>query len=325
MVQAHYQPDYQGKDYTLKRNKISVIGAGNVGATCAHWAAMKELGDVVLVDIVEGMPQGKALDMAEAMPVARWDVGVTGANDYAATAGSDVVIITAGLARKPGMSRDDLLAKNTEIVAGATREVARYSPEAILIIVSNPLDAMVYVAQKVSGFDPRRVIGMAGILDTARFSAFIAEALQVSVEDVVALVLGGHGDDMVPLVRYCSVGGIPLSQLLPAEEIEQLVKRTRGGGAEIVGLLKTGSAYYAPSAAAVEMAESILRDKKRILPCAAFCQSEYGVGGYYVGVPVKLGKEGVEQIIEVEMDDSERQALAESVSHVRDLVSLIKL
>lgn len=309
----------------MKRSKISIIGAGNVGASCAHWAAMKELGDIVLVDILEGVPQGKALDLAEAMPVARCDAGLQGANEYAATAGSDVVIITAGLARKPGMSRDDLLAKNTEIVAGVTREVARYSPQAILIVVSNPLDAMVYVAQKVSGFDPRRVIGMAGILDTARFSSFIAEALNVSVEDVVALVLGGHGDDMVPLVRYCSVGGIPLSQLMPSEQIDELVKRTRNGGAEIVALLKSGSAYYAPSAAAVEMAESIIRDKKRIMPCAAFCQQEYGIGGYYVGVPVKLGSQGVEQIIEVQLNEQERSALAESVGHVRELVSRIKL
>lgn len=309
----------------MKRSKISIIGAGNVGATCAHWAVMKELGDVVLVDIVDGLPQGKALDMSEALPVARWDAGITGSNDYAATADSDVVIITAGLARKPGMSRDDLLAKNTEIVSGVTREVARHSPGAILIIVSNPLDAMVYVAQKVSGFDPRRVIGMAGVLDTARFSSFIAEALEVSVEDVVALVLGGHGDDMVPLVRYCSVGGIPLSQLMPAEKIDELVKRTRNGGAEIVGLLKSGSAYYAPSAAAVEMSESIIRDKKRIMPCAALCGQEYGVGGYYVGVPVKLGSQGIEQIIEVQLNDREQAALDESVGHVRDLVARIKL
>ncbi|MBN2583170.1 MAG: malate dehydrogenase [Planctomycetes bacterium] len=310
---------------TVKRPKISVIGAGNVGATCAHWAAVKELGDVVLVDVVEGMPQGKALDMAEAMPVAGWDVTVTGSNDYDATANSDVVIITAGLARKPGMSRDDLLAKNTEIVSSVTAEVARRSPAAKLIVVSNPLDAMVYVAQKTSGFIPKHVIGMAGVLDSARFRCFIAAELGVSVEDVTALVLGGHGDSMVPLVRYCSVGGVPLAQMMSAAKIEELVTRTRNGGAEIVGLLKTGSAYYAPSIAAVEMAEAIIRDKKRIMPCAAYCRDEYGVGGYYVGVPVKLGADGVEQIIEVELDASERAALDASTEHVRQLVASLKL
>jgi malate dehydrogenase len=309
----------------VSRSKISVIGAGKVGATCAHWAAARELGDVVLLDIVDGMPQGKALDLAEAMPVAGWDVAFTGASDYDATADSDLVIITAGLARRPGMSRDDLLAKNTEIVAGVAREVASRSPNAKLIVVSNPLDAMVYVTWKVSGFDARNVIGMAGVLDTARLSAFIAEELDVSVEDVTALVLGGHGDSMVPLVRYCSVGGVPLGQLMSAERIEALVDRTRKGGAEIVGLLKTGSAYYAPSAAAVQMAEAILRDKKRILPCAARCDTEYGVGGYYVGVPVKLGAGGVEKIIEVDLDNAERAAFQKSVDHVRNLVASIKV
>ena len=309
----------------MKRAKVSVIGAGNVGATCAHWAAMKELGDVVLVDIVDGVPQGKALDLAEAMPVAGWDVGFTGATNYEATAGSDVVILTAGLARKPGMSRDDLLAKNTEIVSGAAREVARHSPKAKLIVVSNPLDAMVYVAWKSSGFEARHVIGMAGVLDAARLRSFIVEELQVSAEDVSAMVLGGHGDSMVPLIRYTSVAGIPLSQLMPMERIEALVERTRNGGAEIVALLKTGSAYYAPSIAAVEMAEAILRDKKRVMPCAAYCQEEYGVGGYYVGVPVKLGSDGVEQIIEVDLSDAEREAFQRSVGHVKSLVASIKL
>ena len=309
----------------MKRPKISVIGGGNVGATCAHWAAVKELGDVVLLDILEGVPQGKALDLAQAMPVAGWDVGLTGTNNYDDTADSDVVIITAGLARKPGMSRDDLLAKNTEIVGGVTREVARRSPQARLIVVSNPLDAMVYVAWKASGFATQRVMGMAGVLDAARFRCFIAAELGVSVEDVTALVLGGHGDSMVPLVRYCSVGGIPLSQLMPAEKIEALVTRTRNGGAEIVGLLKTGSAYYAPSVAAVEMAEAIIRDKKRIMPCAAYCDRQYGIGGYFVGVPVKLGAAGVEQVIEIELDAAERQALATSVDHVRDLIRGLKL
>lgn len=309
----------------MSRSKISVIGAGNVGATCAHWAAAKELGDVVLLDIVDGMPRGKALDLTEAMPVVGWDVGFTGASDYDATADSDLVIITAGLARKPGMSRDDLLAKNTEIVASVAREVASRSPKAKLIVVSNPLDAMVYVTWKVSGFDACNVVGMAGVLDTARLSAFIAEELDVSIEDVTALVLGGHGDSMVPLVRYCSVGGVPLGQLMSASRIEALVDRTRKGGAEIVGLLKTGSAYYAPSAAAVQMAEAILRDKKRILPCAARCDTEYGVGGYYVGVPVKLGAGGVEKIIEVDLDDAERAAFQKSVDHVKRLVASIKV
>lgn len=305
----------------MKRPRISVIGAGNVGATCAHWAAMKELGDVVLVDIVEGMPQGKALDMAEAMPVAGWDVELVGANDYEPTAGSDVVILTAGLARKPGMSRDELLAKNREIVASAATEIARTSPEARLIVVSNPLDAMVYVAWKASGFATQRVMGMAGVLDAARFRAFIAEELRLSVEDITALVLGGHGDSMVPLVRYCAVGGVPLAQLMPAERIAALVERTRKGGGEIVGLLKSGSAYYAPSAAAVEMAEAIIRDKRRLMPCAAYCRDEYGVGGYYVGVPAIIGSEGVERVVEVELDDAEREAMDASVAHVRDLVA----
>lgn len=309
----------------MNRKKISVIGAGNVGATCAHWAAMKQLGDVVLVDVVEGMPQGKALDLAEAMPVAGWDVAFTGANDYEATTGSDVVIITAGLARKPGMSRDDLLAKNTEIVSGVAREVATRSPDAVLIVVSNPLDAMVYVAWKASGFPTERVVGMAGILDTARLRCFIAEELAVSVRDVEAMVLGGHGDQMVPLIRSCTVGGVPLVRLMPLELIEALFDRTRKGGAEIVGLLKTGSAYYAPSAAAVEMAEAILRDQKRILPCAAYCKDEFGVGGYYVGVPARLGAGGVEGIVEIDLDDDEQVAFDRSTEHVRQLVASIKL
>ena len=309
----------------MGRARISIVGAGNVGATCAHWAAMKQLGDVVLLDIVEGLPQGKALDMAQAMPVAGWDLRVTGTNDYDDTANSDVVIITAGLPRKPGMSRDDLLAKNTRVVAAVTAEVARRSPAAKLIVVSNPLDAMVYVARKACGFIPKHVIGMAGVLDTARLRCFIAEELEVSVEDVTALVLGGHGDSMVPLVRYCSVGGVPLAQLMAADRIEQLVERTRKAGTEIVGLLKTGSAYYAPSAAAVEMAEAIIRDKKRIMPCAAYCDSEYDVGGCYVGVPAKLGADGVERIIEVELDDTERAAFAASVKCVKQLVESIKL
>jgi len=311
----------------LKRAKISIIGAGNVGATAAHWAAAKELGDVVLLDIpqVDGVPQGKALDLSEAAPIEDYDSRIIGTTDYAPTANSDVVIITAGLPRKPGMSRDDLLIKNTQIVKDVTMQVAKTSPHAVLIVVSNPLDAMVYVAYKVSGFPHQRVVGMAGVLDTGRYRCFIAAELGVSVEDVQALLLGGHGDDMVPLPRYTNVGGIPLPELLPEEKIEAIVKRTRGGGAEIVNLLKTGSAYYAPSAAAVQMAEAIVRDKKRVLPCAAYCDKEYGVGGYFVGVPVKLGAAGVEQIIEARLTMEEKQLFNASVEHVKQLVAQVNI
>ena len=311
----------------MKRAKLTIVGAGNVGATTAHWAAAKELADIVLVDIpaLDGVPQGKALDLSQAAPVEGFDVGISGATAYEASAESDIVVITAGLARKPGMSRDDLLAKNAEIVKAVTEQVARTSPNAILIVVSNPLDAMVYVAHKVSGFPPHRVIGMAGVLDTARYRAFIAAELSVSVEDIQALLMGGHGDDMVPLPRYTSVGGIPLPELLSAEKIDAIVKRTRNGGAEIVGLLKTGSAYYAPSAAVVQMAEAIIRDKKRILPCAAHCDKEYGVGGYFVGVPVKLGSRGVEKIIEVKLTAEERELFDRSVEHVRQLIKSIRI
>ena len=311
----------------MKRAKISVIGAGNVGATAAHWAAAKELGDVVLVDIpqIDGVPQGKALDLAEAAPIEGYDALLTGATSYEPTANSDVVIITAGLARKPGMSRDDLLIKNCEIVKSVAEQVAKASPNAVLIVVSNPLDAMVYVAHKVSGFPAKRVVGMAGVLDTARYRSFIAAELGVSVEDIQALLMGGHGDDMVPLPRYTSVGGIPLPELMSAEKIDAIVKRTRSGGAEIVGLLKTGSAYYAPSAAAVQMAEAVIKDKKRVLPCAAYCDREYGVGGYFVGVPVKLGTGGVEQIIEVKLTAEEKSLFDASVQHVRDLLKVVKL
>ncbi|MBC7357578.1 MAG: malate dehydrogenase [Desulfacinum sp.] len=310
---------------SLKRKKITVVGAGFVGATAAHWAAAKELGDVCLIDIVEGMPQGKALDLMEASPVEGFDAHIIGTNDYADTADSDIVIITAGLPRKPGMSRDDLLAKNTEIVKSVTEQVAKYSPNAFLIIVSNPLDAMVYVAHKVSGFPTNRVMGMAGVLDAARFRTFIAMELNVSVEDVTAFVLGGHGDSMVPLPRYSTVAGIPLPDLLPPEKIEALVERTRNGGAEIVNLLKTGSAFFAPSASAVQMAESILKDKKRILPCAAYCDKEYGVGGYFVGVPVKLGAGGVEQVIEIKLLPEEKEAFQKSVDAVKNLVKKINV
>jgi malate dehydrogenase len=302
-----------------------VVGAGFVGATAAHWAALKELGDVCLIDIVEGMPQGKGLDLRQASPIEGFDSDVIGTNDYADTADSDIVIITAGLPRKPGMSRDDLLAKNTDIVKSVTEQVAKYSPDAVIIVVANPLDAMVYVAHKASGFAPNKVIGMAGVLDSARFRTFISMELDVSVEDVNAFVLGGHGDSMVPLPRYSTVAGIPLPDLLPADKIEAMVQRTRDGGAEIVGLLKSGSAFFAPSAAAVEMAESILKDKKRILPCAAYCDKEYDVGGYFVGVPVKLGANGVEQVIEISLLPEEKAAFEKSVQAVKGLVEKIDL
>lgn len=310
---------------TIKRKKITIVGAGFVGATAAHWAAIKELGDICLVDIIEGMPQGKALDLLEASPVEGFDAQIIGTNDYADTADSDVVIITAGLPRKPGMSRDDLLFKNAEIVKSVTEQVAKYSPNAFLIVVSNPLDAMVYVAHKVSGFPTNRVMGMAGVLDAARFRTFIAMELGVSVEDVTAFVLGGHGDTMVPLPRYSTVAGIPLPELLPPERIEALVERTRNGGAEIVNLLKTGSAFFAPSASAIKMAESILKDKKRILPCAAYCDKEYDVGGYFVGVPVLLGGNGVEKVIEIKLTPEEKAAFQRSVEAVKSLVKKLQL
>ena len=309
----------------LKKNKITVVGAGFVGATAAHWAASKELGDVCIVDIIEGMPQGKALDLRQAGPVEGFDSNVIGTNDYKDTADSDIVIITAGVPRKPGMSRDDLLAINTKIVKDVTENIVKYSPNAILIIVSNPLDAMTYVAHKVSGFPTNRVIGMAGVLDAARFRAFIAMELDVSVEDVNAFVLGGHGDTMLPLPRYSTVAGIPLPDLLPADKIEAMCKRTANGGAEIVNLLKTGSAFFAPSASAVEMAQSILKDKKRILPCCVYCDKEYGVGGYFVGVPAKLGVNGVEQIIEIKLTPEEKTAFDKSVAAVKELVKALPI
>jgi malate dehydrogenase len=301
-----------------KRNKITVIGAGNVGATAVHWAASKELGDIVLVDLIEGMPQGKALDMIETAPVEGFDCKITGTNGYEETADSDVIIITAGLARKPGMSRDDLLMKNFEIVKSCAEQAAKYSPNAYIIVVSNPLDVMTYVARQVSGFPKNRVMGMAGILDSARFRAFIAMELNISVEDTSAFVLGGHGDSMVPLVRYSYAGGIPIEKLIPADRIEAIVDRTRKAGGEIVGLLKTGSAYYSPSAAAVQMAEAILKDKKRILPCAACLEGEYDVfDGLYVGVPIILGGDGVEKVIEIELTDDEKAELKNSVDDIR--------
>jgi malate dehydrogenase len=305
------------------RKKVSIVGAGNVGATAAHWIAAKELADVVLIDVVEGIPQGKALDLLEAMPIEKRDVQVTGANDYAATANSDIVVITAGIPRKPGMSRDDLLHTNYKIMSDVVAKVVAESPEAILIIVSNPLDAMAQAAFKQSGFNRERVIGMAGILDSARFRTFIAEELKVSVENVTAFVLGGHGDTMVPLPRYSTVAGIPITELIAKDRLDAIVQRTRDGGAEIVKYLKTGSAYYAPSAAAVEMVEAILKDKKKIVPCAAYLQGEYGIEGYYIGVPCKLGAAGLEQIIEIKLTAEEDAALKKSADAVKELCAVI--
>lgn len=304
--------------------KVTVVGAGNVGATTAQRLAEKELCDVVLVDIVDGLPQGKALDLAEAAPIEVHDARIVGSNGYEESAGSDIVIITAGIARKPGMSRDDLIGTNAGIVGKVTREISSRSPDAILIVVSNPLDAMCHVALEASGFPRHRVIGMAGVLDSARFRTFIAMELDVSVENTHAFVLGGHGDTMVPLPRYSTVAGIPITELLSRERIEALVKRTATGGAEIVSLLKTGSAYYAPSAAAVEMAEAILKDKKKILPCAAYLQGEYGIQGLFVGVPVKLGAKGVEKIIEITLTGEEKAALHKSADAVQELVEVLK-
>jgi len=304
--------------------KVTIVGAGNVGATAAQRLAEKELCDVVLIDIIEGVPQGKALDLAEAAPIEKHDAQLKGANTYEASANSDIVIITAGIPRKPGMSRDDLLATNKKIMKSVTKEVAKHSPNAILIIVSNPLDAMCHVAMEESGFPKQRVIGMAGVLDSARFRAFIAEELHVSVENIQALVLGGHGDTMVPLPRFSTVAGVPITELMSAKRIEELATRTRNGGAEIVALLKTGSAYYAPASAAVEMAESILKDKKKILPCAAYLEGEYGISGLFVGVPVKLGKNGVEEIIYLNLTAEEKKALLKSASAVQELVDAMK-
>ena len=305
------------------KTKVTVVGGGNVGATVAHGIARKELADVIIVDIVEGVPQGKALDLMETAPVENYDSILGGTNGYDETADSDVVVITAGLPRKPGMSRDDLLWKNEEIVAGVTREIATRSPNAILVIVSNPLDAMCEVARRVSGFPRARVIGMAGVLDSARMRAFIAMELNVSVENTHAFVLGGHGDTMVPLPRYSTVAGIPITELLSKERIDAIVDRTRNGGAEIVNLLKT-SAWYAPGAAAVEMVEAILKDKRKILPCAAYLTGEYGIHDLYVGVPVKLGKEGIAQIIEITLTGDERTALQKSADAVKELFEKLK-
>ena len=309
----------------MGRKKITIVGAGNVGATAAHWAAEKELGDIVLVDIIEGMPQGKALDLMESRPVEGFDVTITGSNKYEETAGSDLVIITSGLPRKPGMSREDLLQKNKEIVVSVTKSVVAQSPECIIIVVSNPLDTMTYLAKAVSGFPKNRVMGMAGILDSARFRVFIAMELNVSVEDIQAFVLGGHGDSMVPLPRYSSVGGIPLTQLLSKEKIDAIVARTRKAGGEIVALLKTGSAYYSPSASVIQMAEAILKDKKRILPCCAYLEGEYGLNHIYFGVPVKLGSDGVEQVLEVSLTEEEKALVQKSGEAVRKSIASLNL
>jgi malate dehydrogenase len=305
------------------RNKVTVVGSGNVGATGAHWIAAKELADVVLIDILEGVPQGKSLDLLEAMPIEKKDSHVLGTNDYADTANSDIVVITAGVPRKPGMSRDDLLNTNHKIMKDVVTKVVQYSPNCILIIVSNPLDAMAQAAYKMSGFPRERVIGMAGVLDSSRFRTFIADELKVSVENVTAFVLGGHGDTMVPLARYSTVAGIPITELMDAQTIERLVQRTRDGGAEIVKYLKTGSAYYAPSAAFTEMVEAILKDKKKILPCAAYLNGEYGIKGLFVGVPCKLGEKGIEQIIEIKLSAEEQEALEKSAGAVKELVAVI--
>jgi len=307
----------------VPRRKVTVIGAGNVGATTAQQIIETGLADVVLVDIVEGLPQGKALDLAEAAPVTGHDVRILGTNDYADTAGSKIIVVTSGLPRKPGMSRDDLLATNANIVGTVVRAAAAVSPDAIIIVVTNPLDAMCHVAFKASGFPRERVIGMAGVLDSARFRSFIAEELDVSVRDVRAFVLGGHGDTMVPLPRYSTVGGVPITELMTSERVEALVTRTRNGGAEVVALLKTGSAFYAPAASVVEMVESILLDRRRVLPCAVFLQGEYGVDGLFVGVPVVLGQGGLERIVEIELSDDEAAAFAASADAVRELVAAL--
>jgi malate dehydrogenase len=307
----------------MRRSKITVVGAGNVGATTAHWCAAAELGDIVLVDIpaTEDMPKGKALDLMQASPIVGFDAHVIGATDYGPTEGSDVVVITAGIPRKPGMSRDDLLATNAKIVSSVAEQVKETSPEAVLIVVSNPLDAMVQRAWQVSGFAPQRVMGQAGVLDTARYRTFLALELGVSVEDISALLMGGHGDTMVPMPSCTSVGGIPVTKLISKERLHEIIERTRQGGAEIVRLLKTGSAYYAPAAATAQMVEAIVRDKKRVLPCAAYCDKEYEVGGYYVGVPVVLGKQGVERVIELPLEEAERREFQKSVEAVKSLVA----
>ncbi|MDX6749980.1 malate dehydrogenase [Geminicoccaceae bacterium 1502E] len=314
----------------MARNKIALIGAGQIGGTLAHLVGLKELGDVVLFDIVEGMPAGKALDLVESSPVEGFNASIVGASDFAAIEGADVVIVTAGVPRKPGMSRDDLIGINTGVMKNVGEAIKRYCPDAFVICITNPLDAMVWALQKVCGLPPQKVVGMAGVLDSARFRYFLAEEFNVSVEDVTAFVLGGHGDTMVPLVRYSTVAGIPLPDLVKMgwttqERLDQIVQRTRDGGAEIVGLLKTGSAFYAPASSAVAMAESYLKDQKRVLPCAAHLSGQYGVDGFYVGVPVVIGKDGVERIVEIEMNSDEQAGFDKSVAAVRSLCDAVKL
>jgi len=308
----------------MGRKKVTVVGAGNVGATVAQQIAQKELADVALVDIVEGVPQGKALDLMQAGSIERYDAKITGANAYDVTGDSDIIVITAGLPRKPGMSRDDLLLKNAAIVKEVVENVAKRSPNSIIIMVTNPLDAMTHLALHVSGFQKHRVLGMAGVLDSARFRMFIAEALNVSIENTHAFVLGGHGDEMVPLARYSTVAGIPITELFPPEKLEAIIQRTRKGGGEIVALLKTGSAYYAPGSSAVEMVDAILKDKKKILPCAAYLEGEYGVHGLYLGVPVKLGSHGIENVLEIKLLPEEREMLNKSITAVQELVDVLK-
>jgi malate dehydrogenase len=305
------------------RKKITVVGAGNVGATLAHRLADKQLGDIVLIDILEGIPQGKGLDLLESGPIEGYDVKVKGTNNYDDTANSDLVVLTAGFPRKPGMSRDDLLKANFDVVKGTAEQIAKYSPECILIVVTNPLDAMAQTAYRVTGFSKNRVMGMAGILDSARYRTFIAEALNVSVKDVQGLVLGGHGDTMVPVPSYTTVAGIPISALMPKEQLDKIIARTAKGGGEIVSLLKTGSAYYAPSAAVAEMVDAIFNDRKKVLPCAAYLEGEYGISGLFVGVPVKLGAKGIEQIIEIKLTAEEDAALKKSAAAVKELVDII--
>jgi len=306
----------------MGRAKITIVGAGNVGATCAHWCAAAELGDIVLLDIpaTENMPKGKGLDLMQAGPIVGFDANIIGTTDYGPSAGSDVVVITAGIARKPGMSRDDLLSTNAKIVTSVAENVKTTSPNAVIIVVSNPLDAMVQRVWKATGFPPHRVCGQAGVLDTARYRTFLAMELGVSVEDVSALLMGGHGDTMVPMPSCTSVGGIPIRRLLADDKLEAIVERARNGGAEIVSLLKTGSAYYAPAAATAQMVEAIIRDKKRLIPCAAYCDKEYGVGGYYVGVPVVLGAKGVERVVELQLEPDEKSAFEKSIAAVKSLV-----
>ncbi len=313
----------------MARNKIALIGGGNIGGTLAHLAGLKELGDVVMFDIVKGLPQGKSLDIAQSAPVEGFDAGFSGAQGYAAIRGADVVIVTAGVARRPGMSRDDLIDTNTKVMQAVGQGIKRYAPNAFVICITNPLDAMVWVLREVSGLPQNRVVGMAGVLDSARFRHFLADEMGVSVEDVTAFVLGGHGDTMVPLPRYSTVSGIPLPDLvkmrwIKKERLAEIVQRTRDGGAEIVGLLKTGSAFYAPASAAIQMAESYLRDKKRVLPCAAYLSGQYGYRDIYVGVPVVIGAGGVEKVVEIELNKSEKAALGKSVGAVRELLRVVK-